>query len=256
MEWARESNPMHKKKIALVTGASSGIGKALVNELVSQGWVVFGLARSEKKLGEIKNKVGSLFIPMTCDVSNQSDVTRVCQDIVDQGLCPTVFFLNAGLAGNQVIENPKSFKIDMHERIMAVNYFGVLKCVECFEKPCQKNGGAHFIVTGSVNAIFAPPTGSAYSASKAAISKAFESLSLTYFGKNLRFSSIYTGPVATDGLVGRFPFTWSAEKMAKYMVWFSERNKKTGYPSLFYTTIAHLFRIFPDSLVMFILKKI
>jgi hypothetical protein len=62
--------------------------------------------------------------------------------------------------------------------------------------------------------------------------------------------------VATDGLVGRFPLTWSAEKIAKYMVWFSERNKKTGYPSLFYTTIAHLFRIFPDSLVMFILKKI
>jgi NADP-dependent 3-hydroxy acid dehydrogenase YdfG len=124
-----------------------------VNELVSQGWVVVGLARSEKKLGAIKNKVGSLFIPMTCDVSHQSDVTRVCQDIVDQGLCPTVFFLNAGLAGNQVIENPESFKIDMHERIMAVNYFGVLKCVECFQKPCQKNGGAHFIVTGSVNAI-------------------------------------------------------------------------------------------------------
>lgn len=231
MESVRESNPMHKKKIILVTGASSGIGNALVNELVSQGWVVVGLARSEKKLDEIKNKMGnlgSLFMPMTCDLSNQSDVTRVCQDILDRGLCPTVFFLNAGLAGNQVIENPESFKIEMHERIMAVNCFGVLKCVEYFEKPCQKNGGAHFIVTSSVNAIFAPPTGSAYSASKAAISKAFESLSLTYFGKNLRFSSIYMGPVATDGLVGRFPFTWSAEKMAKYMVWFSENSKKKG----------------------------
>lgn len=255
----QRANPMHQKKIALVTGASSGIGNALVNELLLQGWVVVGLARSEKKLDEIKNtmgNLGNLFMPMTCDLSNQSDTSRVYQNILDQGLCPTVFFLNAGLAGNQIVENPESFKVEMHERIMAVNYFGVLKCVECFEKPCQKNGGAHFIVTSSVNAIFAPPTGSAYSASKAAISKAFESLSLTYFGKNLRFSSIYTGPVATDGLVGSWPFTWSAEKMAKYVVRFSERNKKRGYPSFFYASIAQLFRLFPDRLVMFILKKI
>jgi 3-hydroxy acid dehydrogenase/malonic semialdehyde reductase len=244
------------KNITLVTGASSGIGQALARQLASQGHLVMGLARSSEKLMALKNELGSTFIPITCDVSSQSDIRRASQYILDQGLCPTIFFLNAGMAGEKVIEDPESFKVQMHERIMAVNYFGVLAFVEFFEKPCLENGGAHFIVTSSVNAVFAPPTGSAYCASKAGISKAFESLSLTYFKKNLRFSSIYPGPVATNGLKGDLPFTWGVEKMAKYMCNFSKGKKSRGYPSLFYFLVCHLLRIFPDSVVMRLLKKI
>jgi len=97
---------------------------------------------------------------------------------------------------------------------------GVLGWVEFWEKPCIENGGANFIVTSSVNAIFAPPTGSAYAASKAAIAKAFEGLSLTYFGTPLKFSVVYPGPVDTPGLKvnRRLPFTWRPEKMGSYMV--------------------------------------
>lgn len=216
---------------------------------------MIGLARSIEKLKDLHNQMGTAFIPIACDVSNRSERERACQEILELGLCPRVFFLNAGMAGEKVIENPNAFKVEMHERIMAVNYFGVLAFVEFFEKPCLENGGAHFIVTSSVNALFAPPTGSAYCASKAAISKAFESLSLTYFGKNLQFSSIYTGPVATDGLKGRWPFTWKPEKMAKYMCKFSELKKSRGYPSRFYFFTSHILRVLPHRVVMFILKK-
>ena len=251
-----KNNTMNRKNVVLVTGASSGIGEALTRELLSKECIVIGLARREEKLMALKNELGPLFIPMMCDVSHKSDIFRACQNILDQGLCPTLFFLNAGLAGEKVIENPEVFTVDMHERIMAVNYFGVLACVEFFEKPCLHNGGAHFIVTSSVNAIFAPPTGSAYCASKAAISKAFESLSLTYFGKNLKFSSIYMGPVATDGLKGRLPFTWTPEKTAKYMWTFSQSNKRRGYPSLFYGILCHLLRVLPEGSVMRFLTKV
>jgi NAD(P)-dependent dehydrogenase (short-subunit alcohol dehydrogenase family) len=257
-EWAaliEREKTMNKKSVGLVTGASSGIGYALTRELISRGWIVVGLARRTEKLMAIKNEMGPSFIPMTCDISDKADIRRACQNSLDQGLCPSLFFLNAGIAGQKVIENPDALTLEMHERIMAVNYFGVLAFVEFFEKPCLHNGGAHFIVTSSVNAIFAPPAGSAYCASKAAISKAFESLSLTYFGRNLRFSSIYTGPVATDGLKGRWPFTWSAAKMAKFMCQFSELKKTRGYPSLFYFIVSHLLRFLPDGLVMRILKK-
>jgi 3-hydroxy acid dehydrogenase/malonic semialdehyde reductase len=223
------------KNITLVTGASSGIGQALARELVSQGHLVIGLARSSEKLMALKNELGSTFIPITCDVSSQSDIRRASQYILDQGLCPTIFFLNAGMAGEKVIEDPENFKVQMHERIMAVNYFGVLAFVEFFEKPCLENGGAHFIVTSSVNAVFAPPTGSAYCASKAAISKAFESLSLTYFEKNLRFSSIYPGPVATNGLKGDWPFTWGLKKWQSICA-ISLRAKNHGDTPLFFTS--------------------
>lgn len=247
---------MNSNNIALVTGASSGIGEALTRELISKGWIVVGMARRSEKLNVIKKEMGSSFIPIICDIADKSNIRKSCQDILDQGLCPNLFFLNAGIAGEKVIENPESFSLEIHERIMAVNYFGVLAFVEFFEKPCIENGGAHFIVTSSVNAIFAPPTGSAYCASKAAISKAFESLSLTYFGRNLIFSSIYTGPVATDGLKGNWPFTWSPDKMAKYMCKFSELKKSRGYPSLFYFVVCHLLRFLPNRIVIRFLKKL
>lgn len=193
---------MKTEKIALVTGASSGIGKALCHELAQKGWRVIGLARSMDKLLKIQSEIGDAFIPMVCDVSHKTDIQKVSTSLLEQDLCPSLFFLNAGMAGEKIVENPEHFNLRLHEHIMEVNYFGVLAFIESFEKPCQENGGANFIVTSSVNAIFAPPTGSAYSASKAVISKAFESLSLTYFEKNLRFSFLYAGPVATSGLKG------------------------------------------------------
>ena len=251
----KKENNLNKKRVALVTGAFSGIGEALTRELISNDWIVIGIARRAEKLNEIKNEIGPSFIPMICDISDMSDIRQSCQNILDQGLCPTLFFLNAGIAGEKTIENAEAFTVEIHKRIMAVNYFGVLAFVEFFEKPCLHNGGAHFIVTSSINAIFAPPAGSAYCASKAAISKAFESLSLTYCGRNLIFSSIYTGPVATEALKGNLPFTWSAEKMAKYMCKFSELKKSRGYPSRFYFFISHILRVLPDGLVMRILKK-
>ena len=174
----------------MVTGASSGIGEALSRELVKRGYSVIGLARSLDKLTNMQKELGNNFIPVVCDISSRLDIKKASKHISEQNLCPSIFFLNAGMAGEKVIENPKAFNLEMHEKIMAVNYFGVLAFVECWEKPCQENGGATFIVTSSVNAIFAAPTGSAYCASKAAISKAFESLSLTYFSTNLKFSSI------------------------------------------------------------------
>lgn len=247
---------MNKKNIAMVTGASSGVGEALSRELVKRGYAVIGLARSLDKLTNMQKELGNNFIPVVCDISSKLDIEKASKHISGQNLCPSIFFLNAGMAGEKVIENPKAFNLEMHEKIMAVNYFGVLAFVECWEKPCQENGGATFIVTSSVNAIFAAPTGSAYCASKAAISKAFESLSLTYFGTNLKFSSIYTGPVATDGLKGNWPFTWKPEKMAKYMADFSTTGKSRGEPSLFYAVVCRLLRSLPHSLTMKILKNV
>lgn len=247
---------MNSKKIALVTGASSGIGEALSRELVKRGWSVIGMARSLDKLTKIQNDLGSAFIPVMCDVSKKADIENTSKQLVEQKITPSHFFLNAGIAGEKVIENPNAFDLSIHEQIMAVNYFGVLAFVEFWETPCQENAGANFIVTSSINAIFAPPTGSAYCASKAAIAKAFESLSLTYFGTNLKFSVIYSGPVATEGLKGKLPFTWKPEKMAKYMANFAMTGKSKGEPSIFYAVLCRLLRALPHNWTMKILKNV
>lgn len=242
----------------LVTGASSGIGEAISRELVKRGWVVIGIARSFDKLIQIQNELSDSFISMVCDVSKKEDIEKISTEIIGKNLCPSLFFLNAGLAGEAVIENPKKFDVKIHEEIMRVNYFGVLNWVEFWERPCQRNGGANFIVTSSINAIFAPPTGSAYSASKAAIAKAFESLSLTYYATNLRFSIMYPGPVDTAGLKvpRKLPFTWKPEKMAKCMVDFALSSKSICEPVLFYKIITRLLRLLPAKYTIKLLGKL
>ncbi len=244
--------------IALVTGASSGIGKAISRELVKRGWVVIGIARSSDKLMQIQSELSDSFVPMVCDVSKKEDIEKISSGILAKKLCPSLFFLNAGIAGETVIENPKKFDIKIHEEIMQVNYFGVLNWVEFWERPCQENGGANFVVTSSINAIFAPPTGSAYSASKAAIAKAFESLSLTYYGTNLRFSVMYPGPVDTAGLKAprKLPFTWKPEKMGKQMVDFALSSKSSSEPFFFYRIVTRLLRALPAKYTMKLLGKL
>ncbi len=245
----------YPNNVALVTGASSGIGEAISRELVKRGWTVIGVARSEDKLACLQKELSSSFIPMICDVSKKENIEETSKQIFEKNFCPSLFFLNAGIAGETVIENPNRFDLKIHEKIMQVNYFGVLAWVEFWEKPCQERGQTNFIVTSSINAIFAPPMGSAYCASKAAIAKAFESLSLTYFGTNLRFSVVYPGPVDTPGLKGNLPFTWKAEKMGKCMVDFAMSGKSYCEPFFFYKILCRLLRALPNRYTMKILGK-
>ena len=244
------------QKLALITGASSGIGEALSRELVARGWSVIGVARSEDSLKRIQKDLGEAFQPLPCDVSDKPAVERASQSLLQSNRCPSLFFLNAGIAGEQAVENPDRFDVSLHQKIMAVNYFGVLSWVEFWEKPAQENGGAQFIATSSVNAIFAPPAGSAYAASKAAVAKAFEGLSLTYFDTNLSFSVIYPGPVHTPGLKGTLPFTWKPERMAKYMANCALKGKTRCEPSFFYAILTRLLRSLPDSWTLQVLRNL
>lgn len=244
------------KNIALVTGASSGIGEAISRDLAKRGWLVIGIARSAEKLAQIKNDLQDAFVPMVCDVSIKENIEETSKQLLERNLCPSLFFLNAGMAGGAAIEDPNRFDLTIHEKSMQVNYFGVLAWIEFWEKPCQENGGANFIVTSSVNAIFAPPMVSAYSASKAAIAKAFESLSLTYFNTNLRFSVVYPGPVDTPGLKTpkKLPFTWTAEQMGKCIIDFALSKKSRCEPCFFYKIATRLLRALPAKYTMKLLE--
>ena len=205
--------------IVLITGASSGIGEALCKECVARGWKVIGVARSRDNLFALQTELGQeKFHPIVCDVSDNTAIRSSSEKLYKDGLIPTIFFLNAGLAGEACMEDPNQFNLEKHKEIMSVNYFGALTWFEFWHEICQTNGGASFVATSSVNAIWAPPMGSAYSASKAALAKAFEGLAITYVGTNLRFSVVYPGPIDTKGLKGTFPFTWKPKKMATAMI--------------------------------------
>ncbi|MFZ0566359.1 MAG: SDR family NAD(P)-dependent oxidoreductase [Chlamydiales bacterium] len=247
----------NNSNIALVTGASKGIGRALVEELIANGWKVVGVARSQDTLDEMTKSYGEdLFISCSCDVSDRESVRIASKSLLDKGIIPMLFFLNAGIAGEAACEDVNNFTTQKHNEIFDTNYFGVLHWVEEWVPVCQKVQGARFIVTSSINAIFAPPTGSAYAASKAAIAKAFEGLALTYFNTNLNFSVVYAGPVATEGLKGNLPFTWDPKRMAKYVVKKTNKGKSRIHNSLFYSWLARFLKVLPKKYTMKILGSL
>ena len=243
--------------IVLVTGASSGIGEALCRECVAKGWKAIGIARSRDRLLALQAELGQgKFYPVVCDVTDATAVLSASEELVKVGLIPTIFFLNAGIAGEECEEDPSHFDLAKHRQIMDVNYFGALTWVMAWEAVCKNNGGATFVATSSVNAFWAPPKGTAYAASKAAIAKAFEGLAATYVGSNLRFLVVYPGPVATKGLKGSFPFTWQPTKMATYMIQCAVRGKSQCEPQLFYSILVRILRALPYSWTVALLKRI
>ncbi len=238
------------EKIALVTGVSSGIGKALVKELLAQNYEVVGISRSSDKFINIKEEIkDEHFSIYFCDVSDLNSVKQVSAQLQQDKKIPQFFFLNAGIAGLEAVEPTDFLDLSIHQRIFAVNYYGVLNFVEEWLRSCVENGGATFMVTSSINATFAPPCGSAYAASKAAISKAFDGLRLAHNDKNLKFLSVFCGPVDTEGLLGKLPFTWAPEKMAQYMVAKAEKGKAHSNPSWFYSALSKLLNALPEKQV-------
>ena len=61
-------------KIAVITGASSGLGAALAKALIDKGAVVYGLARNKEKLRDIENKIGENFISVEMDITKQKEI--------------------------------------------------------------------------------------------------------------------------------------------------------------------------------------
>jgi len=241
-------------QITLVTGASSGIGKALVKELLAQGYVVVGVSRSVDKLEKLKAELqNDRFFTYFCDVSDLDSVKRVSNQLKQEKKIPKFFFLNAGGASFESVEPVRSLNLNEHRKVFELNYYGVLNFVEEWDEVCAENGGATFMVTSSLNAIFAPPGGSAYAAAKAAISKAFDGLNLTYIDKKLKFLSVFCGPVDTPMLSRKSPFTWTPEDMARYMIKNAKKGVKHSYPSWFYLILAKLLNVLPEKQVFQVL---
>jgi len=81
------SNQLLQGKVAIVTGAGSGIGRAIAKTYVNSGAIVIGLGRNIAKLEDSKNDIGNNFIPYVCDVSDVANISKYLKEIIS--LSPT-----------------------------------------------------------------------------------------------------------------------------------------------------------------------
>ncbi len=240
---------MSKEKTCLVTGASSGIGRAICCEMVGKGWKVFALARRRDKLEELAGslKQGTI-IPLVCDVSDPLQVESVSEQILKMGISPELFFLNAGDGDEEI---PGALDLDFHRRIFEVNYFGVMNWVS-FWLPRVREKKAVFVATSSLQALRGMPGSAAYGASKAALTHAFQSLHALHHKEGLRFSIISPGPVDTSMLKTEdpLPVTWSPKKAAKYIVGKVEKGALDIRFPFFWSLVLGFLRVLPTRLYL------
>lgn len=186
-----------KNKVAWITGASSGIGEALVKEFVSSGAEVIASSNDHAGLLKMKESVGNGSGRVTCVPFDLSDTASITQ-VVDSQLKSTRridYLLNiGGISQRARIEETPMW---LDRKIFEINYFGTIAFTKAVLPYMVRQKSGHILATSSISGRFGFPLRSAYSASKQALHGFFETLYLENKSNNIRVSVIIPGRVRT-----------------------------------------------------------
>ncbi len=181
-----------KGRVAVVTGASSGIGRATALKLAEAGAKVVLVARGEEKLLETKKAVdamGGSAVMYTADVSDLAACDALVQRVLkDQGGCDYLIN-NAGRSIRRGIVN--SFdRFHDFERTMQLNYFGAIRLIMGFLPRMIEQKRGHIINISSIGVLSNAPRFSAYVASKSALDSFSACVASELVDKNIDFTTI------------------------------------------------------------------
>jgi NAD(P)-dependent dehydrogenase (short-subunit alcohol dehydrogenase family) len=158
-------------KVVLITGASSGIGKATAVKVADAGATVLLVARSVDKLKETKAEIetaGGIAHIHRCDMSEMDDVERMAEEVLAYHGQVDILVNNAGRSIRRSVKLSYE-RFHDYERTMQINYFGALKLILSLLPSMQARKSGHVINVSSIGAQTNPPRFSAYVASKSAL---------------------------------------------------------------------------------------
>lgn len=247
----------------LITGASSGIGRALATELAAQGHTVWGIARRRELLLALERELGAeRFRWSATDVLEPASVDAALGQLRQVGFVPDVVVLNAG-AFEEDLE--PDFRADAIRRIFQTNVDGALIFVDRLLADFRRRRLGQFIAISSVSAYRPDATSVAYSASKAALSMAWRCLRLRYRTSGVAFKTIHFGPVATAisprysrdfGQPRKYWFVLTPEQAAHGITRAIASSRSVFYIPFFITAVFRLLRILPDRLFFTLTERL
>lgn len=158
-----------KDKIVVITGASSGIGKAAAIEFANKGAKLALVSRRKEKLEELQqflSKFNTEVLVCPCDVSDKTQVKKMSDQVIEKFGRMDVLVNNAGFA---IYGTVSSLSIEEIESQMQTNYLGMIYCIKNFLPVLQKQNSGHIVNVASVAASFGLPGIASYCASKSAM---------------------------------------------------------------------------------------
>jgi 3-oxoacyl-[acyl-carrier protein] reductase len=186
-------------KVAIVTGASKGIGAEIARKLASQGAsVVVNYSASKAGADEVVAAIkaaGGKAVAIQADVSKETDVRRMFAEAKEAFGRVNVLVNNAGVYEFAPIEE---FTPEQYRRMFDLNVLGLLLTTREAVKQFGPEGG-NIVNIGSVAATSAPATGSVYSATKGAVDTITKSLAKELGPRKIRVNSVNPGMIDTEG---------------------------------------------------------
>lgn len=181
--------------ISIVTGAASGIGRAVALRQANSGYTVFALDIDEIGLFDTKNLSSGDIRLLSCDVSDTASVEKAFSEIDKSGIEINNFIAAAGVGLYEKFENMTSEQL---LRVINVNLVGVLEPAK-FAYQRMTSGGS-MVFVASIMATHSLFHSVAYSATKGAVVAAARTLALEAGGKGIRVNSVSPGTINTPML--------------------------------------------------------
>ena len=246
---------MEDKKVIWITGASSGIGRALAIKFANEGWVVAASARRENLLQELE-KINENIHSFPLDVTNIDQCKNVFENIIEKFKNIEISVFGTGMHDPK---SEKEFNLEKIRKIMEVNYFGTMNSINSVYNYYNNKKGGQISIISSVAGYRGLPAAGAYCASKSALTSFAESIYFEMKRKNVRVTLISPGFIKTpmtDQNDFPMPMIKSPEFAAEQI--YTGLVKKKGFEIHFpkaFTFIMKLLSILPSSIYFKIVEK-
>ena len=242
-------------KTIWITGASSGIGKALAIKFANEGWKVAASARRENLLKELSDKHPNIeSFPL--DVTDSNKCNSVFKDVIKKFENIEICIFGTGM------HDPKSerqFNLEKIKKIMEVNFFGTMNSINSIYDYYKEKKGGQISIISSVAGYRGLPVAGAYCASKSALTSFTESLYFEMKKKNIRVTLINPGFIKTpmtDQNDFPMPMIKSPEFAAEqiYIGLLKKKGFEIHFPKSF-TFLMKILKILPNNIYFKLVGK-
>ncbi|XVU24953.1 SDR family oxidoreductase [Actinoplanes sp. CA-054009] len=184
------------QNIAVVTGASSGIGAATARRLATEGFHVVAAARRADRLEELVKEIGPAATAVACDVTSDESVSALAAAVTGLGGPVTLLVNNAGGAAG--LDPVESGSVGDWQWMYDVNVLGSLRMTKALLPALEASGAGTIVTVGSTAAFTVYEGGGGYTAAKHAQTALVGTLRLELSGKPVRIIEVDPGMVRTD----------------------------------------------------------
>ncbi len=242
----------NQKKV-WITGASSGIGRALAIRYSNEGWQVAASARRVELLNELSKNKNIYSFPL--DVSKMSETKEVFSDVLNKLKDVDLCIFSSGIYERNL---EKEINIESIKKTFEVNYLGTVNCVKTVEDYFKKRKKGNLAIVSSPVGYRGLPKSTGYTPSKAALNNFTQGIYFDFKKYNINVTLISPGFIKTqltDKNEFPMPFLRSAEYAADKIFKGLEKKK---FEIIFPPQIAFMywiFRILPNRLYNFLIEK-